>query len=551
MRSLGCQPGLLKCKRIKRGKEVFLMAQQRKSKNNKVKQYRKPLNLNIGMLIFGAIFIYVIICVIMYYQTDHIVRYEVTEGSLATNNIYRGIAIRSESVVNTDTAGYVNFYAREGERVAKGDTVYIVDETGRLSQELEDASLGENTLSNQELSEFRNEIVNFMHGYDDRNYENTYDFKYSLKNTVLKLANVNMLQSIENENGGSAANIVNFCYAPETGIVAYWTDGYEDLTVDAVTEAVFDNKDYEKKQMLGNELMAVGDPVYKLSTDENWSVVIPIDAQRGAQIQQEDYVKVRFLKNQYESWGQAKLFTGSDGNTFLSLTFTNSMVTFVSDRFLDIELILNDETGLKIPNSSIVEKEFFLIDEDFVTTDENAGTQGVIRQCYLENGNISSEFVETDAYSYDETEGVYYMDTSVLKTGDVLYKTNSQDTYTVSKRATLIGVYNVNKGYADFKQINILYQNDEYSIVKANTTYGLNVYDYIVLDGSAVSDDQIITNVKKTDTNKTDTTAASIETIPEETVPEETQPEDTVSGDMIPENSTVSGEDKLERTADI
>ena len=324
----------------------------------KIKKYRKPLNLNIGMLIFGAIFIYVIICVILYFQTDHIVRYEVTEGSLATNNIYRGVSIRTEEVVSTDTAGYVNFYAREGERVAKGDTVYIVDETGRLTEELEDASLGENTLSDQELSEFRNEIVNFMHGYDDKNYESTYDFKYSLKNTVLKLANVNMLQSIENGNNGSAANIVNFCYAPTTGIVAYWTDGYENLTVEGVTQEVFDNKNYEKKQMLGNELMAVGDPVYKLSTEENWSVVIPIDAERGAEIQQEDYVKVRFLKNQYESWGQAKLFTGSDGNTFLSLTFTNSMVTFVSDRFLDIELILNDETGLKIPNSSIVEKDY-------------------------------------------------------------------------------------------------------------------------------------------------------------------------------------------------
>ena len=179
-----------------------------------------------------------------------------------------------------------------------------------------------------------------------------------------------------------------------------------------------------------------------------------------------------------------------------------------------------DETGLKIPNSSIVEKEFFLIDEDFVSMDENTGTQGVIRQCYLENGNISSEFVETDAYSYDETEGVYYMDTSVLKAGDVLYKTDSQDTYTVSKRATLIGVYNVNKGYADFKQINILYQNDEYSIVRANTTYGLNVYDYIVLDGSAVSDDQIITNIKKTGTNK-DTTVSGDDMAPENSpVPE-------------------------------
>ena len=100
--------------------------------------------------------------------------------------------------------------------------------------------------------------------------------------------------------------------------------------------------------------------------------------------------------------------------------------------------------------------------------------------------------VNAYAYSYDETEGVYYIDTSVLKTGDVLYKTNSQDTYTVSKRATLIGVYNVNKGYADFKQINILYQNDEYAIVKSNTRYGLNVYDYIVLDAASVSDDQFI-----------------------------------------------------------
>ena len=43
----------------------------------------------------------------------------------------------------------------------------------------------------------------------------------------------------------------------------------------------------------------------------------------------------------------------------------------------------------------------------------------------------------------------------------------------MSKRATLIGVYNMNKGYADFKQINIMYQNDEYSIVEANTRYGL------------------------------------------------------------------------------
>ena len=177
------------------------------------------------------------------------------------------------------------------------------------------------------------------------------------------------------------------------------------------------------------------------------------------------------------------------------------MVTYVSDRFLDIELILNDETGLKIPNSSIVEKEFFLIEEDYITEGGN-GNDSVIRQCYKEDGTISSEVVETSVYSYDENEGMYYVDATILNAGDVLYKTDSQETYTVSKRATLIGVYNMNKGYADFKQINILYQNDEYSIVKANTRYGLNVYDYIVLDAASVSDDQFINESKKASEDK-------------------------------------------------
>lgn len=74
-------------------------------KTEKIKTYRKPLNLNIGMIIFGVIFVYVIVCVVMYFQTSYIVRYEVKEGSLATNNIYRGVIIRKESVVYATSAG--------------------------------------------------------------------------------------------------------------------------------------------------------------------------------------------------------------------------------------------------------------------------------------------------------------------------------------------------------------------------------------------------------------------------------------------------------------
>lgn len=458
----------------------------------KIRKYRKPVNLNIGMIIFGVIFIYVVICVVMYFQTSHIVRYEVQEGSLTSDTIYRGIILRDETVVQAQASGYINYYACEGERVAKNDLVYIVDETGRFYEELTAQSMGDNSLTDKELLEFRSELANFAHGFEASHYSSVYDFKHSLNNTLLKLSNDNMLQSINDLDSASGAAIINRAYAPRTGIVAYWTDGYEQLEARNVTEDLFQEENYEKNRIETNSLIAAGDAVYKLSTSENWSIVFPVEPDRGARLQEEGFVRVRFLKNQYESWGEVKLLTNGDGNTYLQLSFTNSMITFMADRFLDIELIVEDEVGLKIPVSSIVEKEFFLIPEEYVIPGGNNGGDRIIRQCFLENGDISSETVDISVYYYDSGTREYYVDSSMLSTGDILYKLDGQESYTVSRHANLIGVYHMNKGYADFKQITILYKNDEYAIVKPNTRYGLSVYDYIVLNAESVRDDQFI-----------------------------------------------------------
>ena len=468
------------------------MAQRQQPPNN-IRKYRKPLNLNIGMIIFVAILVYVIYCIFASLQVEHISPYEVKEGSLATNYTYRGIAIRQESIVTADKAGYINYYAREGERVACGDLVYTVDETGRLNDYLQSTDMGDNALSERELAELRGEVVSFIHGFTPEDFDSTYNFKYSLKGTVMRLANANMMQSISDINSSSdLADMVNFCRSSGSGIVTYWTDGYEQLTPEMVSAELFEEKDYEKKQLLGVDLITQGDAVYKLSTDENWSLVVPVEEELGVSLQEKGVVKIRFLKNQYESWANTKLIRGSDGNPFLQLDFNNSMVTFATDRYVDIELILNDEVGLKIPNSSIVQKEFFLIPEDFVIPGGSNGVESIRRQCYLEDGTISVETMEVEVYYFDNESKEYYLDSSILGLGENLYDAEGEETYTVSKRATLIGVYNMNKGYADFKQITVLYENDEYAIVKPNTKYGLSVYDYIVLDASTVRDDQFI-----------------------------------------------------------
>lgn len=457
---------------------------------NKITKYRRPLNLNIGMLIFATIFVYVVICVIMYFRTDHVVGYSVKEGSLSSNSIYKGIALRKEEIVTSTDAGYVNYFAREGERAAVGNLIYTVDETGRLSDYVQANESGENTLSDADLSELKTEITAFINGFDRTDFSDVYNFKYNVEGTVLKLANYNMLENVNALNSASSSSLITSCYAQESGIVVYSIDGYEDLTLQDMKAEYFDQDNYEKNHLVNNELIAKGDPVYKLSTAEDWSIVIQTDEETAQQLVDEEYIEVKFLKNQYKAWASVTSYTNDNGDSFVALTFTNSMITFCTDRFIDIELLLEDERGLKIPNSSIVEKEFFIVPKEYVTQGGNSGNYGVLLETYNEEGNATTEFVETPIYQETETE--YYLDDTVLRAGNYIIKPDSTDKYAISKTGSLIGVYNINKGYADFKQISILYQNEEYAIVKSNTVYGLNVYDYIVLDASTVNDNEFI-----------------------------------------------------------
>lgn len=461
----------------------------RENENNKIVKYRKPLNVNIGMVIFAAIFVYIIVCVFGYFTEKHIVPYQVKEGSLSSNNIYQGVALRTEEVVTASQAGYINYYAREGERVGVGNLVYTLDESGKLAEYL-NAENDTNALTKQDMTELKTEILGFVTNFDETQFQKTYDFKYDVRGTVLKLANANILENIDKINSSGISELVELCTAPDTGIVVYSVDGYEDLTLEQITADIFDTSEYEKKQLISNELIADGDPVYKLSKDEDWAIVIQTDEEKARELEELEFVKVKFLKNQNTSWGEVSTYANPDGDVFVKLKFTNSMVTFCTDRFIDIELITEEETGLKIPNSSIVEKEFFIIPKEYITYGGTNGNAGVMREAYDEDGTATSEFIETTIYHETETE--YYLDDSRLRIGDYIIMPQSTQKQSVSKRGTLIGVYNINKGYADFKQINILYQNEEYAVVKSNTRYGLNTYDYIVLDASSVEENEII-----------------------------------------------------------
>ncbi len=113
-----------------------------KKKNSKIVKYRRFPLFNIGTVMFGILFVYMIVCLIMYLTSTHITAYEVTAGPLSGNYRYTALAVKSEKVVTASQSGSVSYYAREGTKVGKGNNVCSVDESGKLAEAVASASSG-------------------------------------------------------------------------------------------------------------------------------------------------------------------------------------------------------------------------------------------------------------------------------------------------------------------------------------------------------------------------------------------------------------------------
>lgn len=461
----------------------------KKKRTNKqnTHSYRRPVNINVGMLIFLVILIYVLYSIVRYATAKQVVAYTVRSGSISENSVYEGLAIREEQVITSDYAGNINYYSKEGTRLATGKLVYTIDETGEIQGKINETSSTGELFDANDYADIQGDIAAFGESFAASEFSSIYNFKDSLDSTIQKITNGSILADIESI-GDSAS--VHYCTAPETGYVVYTTDGYEGKTFDTVTAADFDSTNYTSTELVNNAMVSAGDPVYRLETAEDWSVVIRLDSEEtAAALRDLGVVKVRFTKNRYESWATITTKQDQSGSWFANLAFTNSMITFATDRFINLELLTETTNGLKIPKTALVDGEFYIIPADYVTEGSN-GQSSVLREIYDENGEKSTEIVTVTVYN--EEDGNVWLDQDALRNGDKLDKLNSSETTTVAQTGQLTGVYNINEGYADFRQVTVIAENDEYAIVESDSAYGLREYDYIVLDASTMTPDEFL-----------------------------------------------------------
>ena len=481
-----------------------MAGRKRRRKNFKVR-FPGGMHLNIGIIVFLFIAFYMVYHMYSYLTAVHIQAYEVEEGTIEVNTSYTGLILRKETVVTAEQSGSLDYYLKDHTKAAKGTLLCSVDENGNISDRLNEAADSQAVLTKENLGGIHALVRDYVKGYQDSAYFTTYNFKSDLSGQLMEALNLGALNAISEYTEFARDNQTFHLYrAQEPGVVAYYTDGMENLTMDTLTEESFDQSAHKKASLKTEDTVESGQPLYKLITQEDWQIVVRLDAAMKNELQGGEVIQIRFKEDQTTAWANYTI-ERKNGQDYLLLSLHNGMIRYANERYIDINILLEQQTGLKIPNSAITTKTFELVPNSYFTTDQASGQTGLLVEHQKENGTYTeAEFVPATAYYIDKMEDangnedanrenwMTYISQEEIKRGDRIARAGSTDRYEIVKTAKLKGVYNINRGYAVFRLIQELFSNDNYTIVSSGTTYGVTQYDHIALDGASVEEGQMI-----------------------------------------------------------
>lgn len=465
------------------------MSKKRK-KRKKVIKYRRPISINIGFVVFLAIFAYILVYMIMYFSRDRVSIYEVVYGKNAdlTNRTYHALLLRSENVATADTAGYLNYYVRSGERASVGTTVYTIDESGKIQEYLASSSDGM-TLTDADYETLRQYISGFTTGYSDIHFSETYNFKIDLSSTLLECANMNAINEKLAELSSEGVYNYSVNRAATAGIVEYYSDGYEGKQISEITADDFNSQNYVKKSVVSGDLIEAGAPVYKIISEEKWNVLIPLSQEEAQARQADTRIKIKFAEDGTTIAGDFQVL--NQNNCFIGvITLDKYMIKYASERYTEIQIVEDEVEGLKIPKTSVISKDFFTVPKDFASKGGDSDETGFYKQVFDEENHLTVKFIAPEIYYADDQ--YYYIDEEDFEKGDIIVMNDSAEQFTIGQTNSLEGVFNVNNGYCVFRRIEKLSESGDYFLIGINTSYGLKVYDHIVIDGSMVGENDVV-----------------------------------------------------------
>ncbi len=456
-----------------------------RKEGGKVLPFRHESTLNIGFIAFVFIFLYLVFSLVRAATRESYSSFTVgREESLNSSRSYHAVILRQENKVLSHWAGYVDFFTTEASHVSVGSVVSSVDELGTYSDMIRSASDLE-SLSTEEMLNLKAKLRSISASYSGDRFSSLYEGKDDVSTFFLSHVGSASLEVLEQNL--SLNEFFHVHKSDTSGLVLFYQDGYETKQPKDLTAEDFTGKKYKRTKT--EDLVTVGDFLYKLVDSEDWYLVLPLTAEEAAAYGEKTYVSFTFLKNGLAAEAPCSVVNGADGSYLLQLDMTRYLVQFAGERFTEIRIETSGESGYKVPLSCRVTETVYMIPREYEVSGTENGGAGFLQEIY--NGTVRTARVIQPTVYYRDDE-YCYISMEALPAETVLIKQDSQERYTVRLTTSITGVYQINAGFTVFCPIEVLDENGEYLLIKRGTANGITTYDTLLLNAAGYTAGQIL-----------------------------------------------------------
>lgn len=401
--------------------------------------------------------------------------YEVQGGEIINYSQETGFIYRNEEVFAANDSGYINFLNLSNTRISKDSLIYIINEENKYNN-------NDISYNDEDYESIMTLLKNYINNTNNLYFHNTYNYNKALNNQLSELKMVDILSSItENKE----IEVKSVGYAQKSGIISYYIDGYENRLETDFTENYINLSDNIN---LSNQSSYVkqGQNIYKIINSPEYDLVFSSKYDYSNLVNKN--VTIKFKYDDLNADGKLYEFYGSNGKKYYKITLNKYLERYLDRRILEFEIINKSISGLKIPNSAIVMKNCYKIPKSYLF--QNELDEDVFHKLDIDGNEI--EVISNISKADDDFYYVSIDDkSSNFSFGDAL-RDKDNNVYSLNNVVQLSGVYNVNKGYCSFKNVEIIDEANEFTIIKESSLRGIKLYDRIALNANIVKDGDLI-----------------------------------------------------------
>ncbi|MTI53894.1 HlyD family efflux transporter periplasmic adaptor subunit [Geosporobacter ferrireducens] len=291
--------------------------------------------------------------------------------------------IRNEKLIKSNQEGEIKYFAQEGERVKKGYKIAeiykdAVDDATRkklevVNQRIENLNENKENLFERDVEKLDTEIhktISQLKEYNEKgNLLKVEELKKELTSKLDKKRiiagdksfagkNLEALKQEQQQLEKKINNSISWMLSPEPGIVSYQIDGYESILNPSNMAAL----EYEKISKIEPQITDLRvqkvirtQPLFKIVDNNIWYMVTWLDKGLLDQYKVGRTVEFKFPQGQIK--GQIFRVIENDKNIAVIFKIDEYIEGFYKTRNIDLEAVVLNYEGLKVPKESILEKD--------------------------------------------------------------------------------------------------------------------------------------------------------------------------------------------------